>query len=153
RATRLAGADAPVPRRGRPQRDAVATEAASGGRRRATRRAGADAPVPRRGRPQRDAVATEAASGGRGRATARAGADAPVPRRGRPQRDAVATMKIAILTSGGDAPGMNAAVRSVVLGGQHRGHEVIGIRRGYEGLLAGELQDFPVGSTDGITGL
>jgi 6-phosphofructokinase 1 len=62
-------------------------------------------------------------------------------------------MKIAILTSGGDAPGMNAAVRSVVLGGQSRGHEVVGVRRGYEGLLAGDLQEFPVGATDGITGL
>ena len=62
-------------------------------------------------------------------------------------------MKIAVLTSGGDAPAMNAAVRSVVLGGQSRGHEVVGVRRGYEGLLAGEIQDFPIGSTDGITGL
>src|SRR5215468_12020829 len=62
-------------------------------------------------------------------------------------------MKIAVLTSGGDAPGMNAAVRSVVLGGQSRGHAVVGVRRGYEGLLAAEIQDFPVGSTDGITGL
>jgi 6-phosphofructokinase 1 len=62
-------------------------------------------------------------------------------------------MRIAVLTSGGDAPGMNAALRSVVLAGQHRGHEVVGVRRGYEGLLAGDTQAFPVGSTDGITGV
>jgi 6-phosphofructokinase 1 len=62
-------------------------------------------------------------------------------------------MKIAVLTSGGDAPGMNAALRSIVLTGQHRGHGVIGIRRGYEGLLAGDVTEFSVGATDGITGL
>jgi len=60
-------------------------------------------------------------------------------------------MRIAVLTSGGDSPGMNAAIRTVVLTGASRGHEVIGVRRGYEGLLAGDVMYFPVGSTDGIT--
>ena len=64
-----------------------------------------------------------------------------------------APMRIAVLTSGGDAPGMNAAIRTVALAGQHRGHEVLGVRSGYEGLLAGDVQTFGVGSTDGITGL
>jgi len=47
--------------------------------------------------------------------------------------------RIAVLTSGGDAPGMNAAVRSVVRCGSASGLEVIGIRRGYAGLLEREF--------------
>ena len=47
--------------------------------------------------------------------------------------------KIGILTSGGDAPGMNAAVRAAVRCGIDRGMEVYGIKRGYEGLLDGEI--------------
>ncbi len=43
--------------------------------------------------------------------------------------------KLALLTSGGDAPGMNAAIRAVVRSATARGLEVIGVRRGYEGLL------------------
>jgi 6-phosphofructokinase 1 len=62
-------------------------------------------------------------------------------------------MRIAVLTSGGDAPGMNAAIRTVALTGTSRGHEVLGVRRGYEGLLAADVIPFPLGSTDGITGL
>lgn len=47
--------------------------------------------------------------------------------------------KIAVLTSGGDAPGMNAAIRAVVRTGIARGYEVYGIRRGYNGLLKREI--------------
>lgn len=47
--------------------------------------------------------------------------------------------KIGILTSGGDAPGMNACLRAVVRSALQRGVEVVGIRRGYAGLLAGDL--------------
>ncbi|GKU26839.1 6-phosphofructokinase [Clostridium folliculivorans] len=47
--------------------------------------------------------------------------------------------KIAVLTSGGDAPGMNAAVRAVVRMALHNGLEVMGIKRGYAGLINGEL--------------
>ena len=47
---------------------------------------------------------------------------------------------IAILTSGGDAPGMNAAVRAAVRTGLSMGMEVFGIERGYEGLLDGEIR-------------
>ena len=43
--------------------------------------------------------------------------------------------KIAVLTSGGDAPGMNAAIRAVVRTGIARGYEVYGVRRGYNGIL------------------
>jgi 6-phosphofructokinase 1 len=62
-------------------------------------------------------------------------------------------MRIAVLTSGGDAPGMNAAIRSIALAGAQRGHQVLGVRHGYDGLLAGDAQPFAVGATDGITSL
>jgi len=47
--------------------------------------------------------------------------------------------KIGVLTSGGDAPGMNATIRSVVRSALHYGMNVTGIRRGYGGLLAAEI--------------
>jgi 6-phosphofructokinase 1 len=47
--------------------------------------------------------------------------------------------RIAVLTSGGDAPGMNAAIRAVVRTGLAHGWEVLGVRRGYAGLIAGEM--------------
>ena len=47
--------------------------------------------------------------------------------------------RIAVLTSGGDAPGMNAALRAVVSTAALRGIEVIGVQHGYRGLLGGEL--------------
>lgn len=48
-------------------------------------------------------------------------------------------MKIGVLTSGGDAPGMNAAIRAVVRQSDALGHETWGIYRGYQGLLEGDL--------------
>ncbi len=47
--------------------------------------------------------------------------------------------KIGILTSGGDAPGMNAAIRSVVRTAASLGIEVVGIRKGYNGLIEGDF--------------
>ncbi len=47
--------------------------------------------------------------------------------------------KIGVLTSGGDAPGMNAAVRSVVRTAVYNGIEVMGIRKGYNGLINGDI--------------
>ena len=47
--------------------------------------------------------------------------------------------RIGVLTSGGDAPGMNAAVRSVVRTALFHGIECYGIRRGYNGLISGDL--------------
>ena len=49
--------------------------------------------------------------------------------------------RIAFLTSGGDSPGMNAAIRAVVRCGIAEGMEVYGVHRGYEGLLAGDFVD------------
>jgi 6-phosphofructokinase 1 len=43
--------------------------------------------------------------------------------------------KIAVVTGGGDSPGLNAVIRAVVLGALNRGWEVYGIERGFEGLL------------------
>ncbi len=47
--------------------------------------------------------------------------------------------RIGVLTSGGDAPGMNAAIRAVVRSGIHYGFEVFGIRRGYQGMIEGDI--------------
>lgn len=48
--------------------------------------------------------------------------------------------KIAVLTSGGDAPGMNACIRAVVRGGMHYGIEVCGVIRGFDGLISGNFE-------------
>ena len=53
--------------------------------------------------------------------------------------DTTIITNIAVLTSGGDAPGMNAAVRAIVRSGAAHGIEIIGIRRGYAGLCQGEI--------------
>ena len=58
--------------------------------------------------------------------------------------------KIGVLTSGGDAPGMNAAVRAVVRCGIDRGMEVYGIERGYEGLIEGEIREMTMSSVGDI---
>jgi 6-phosphofructokinase 1 len=47
--------------------------------------------------------------------------------------------KIAVFTSGGDAPGMNACIRAVVRAGMYYGLEVFGIRRGYNGMIKGDI--------------
>ena len=47
--------------------------------------------------------------------------------------------KICVLTSGGDAPGMNAAVRAVVRASLDKGWTVFGIKRGYAGLIEGDF--------------
>lgn len=47
--------------------------------------------------------------------------------------------RIGVLTSGGDAPGMNAAVRAVVRSAIYRGIDVVGIRRGWNGLINGDV--------------
>jgi 6-phosphofructokinase 1 len=47
--------------------------------------------------------------------------------------------RVAVLTSGGDAPGMNAAIRAVVRTGVLHGFDMLGVRHGYAGLLAGQF--------------
>ena len=58
--------------------------------------------------------------------------------------------KIGILTSGGDAPGMNAAIRAVVRSGITRGLEVYGIYDGYEGLVHNNIQKLDRGDVSDI---
>lgn len=53
---------------------------------------------------------------------------------------------IGILTSGGDAPGMNAVIRAVTRAGIAKGYKVMGIRRGYQGLIEGDM--FEMGPRD-----
>lgn len=57
---------------------------------------------------------------------------------------------IGVLTSGGDAPGMNAAVRAVVRTGIYYGFKVLGIRKGYEGLLNGDMEEMTLRSVGDI---
>ena len=57
---------------------------------------------------------------------------------------------IGILTSGGDAPGMNAAIRAVTRAGIAAGLKVKGIYRGYEGLINNEIQEFTTENVSNI---
>jgi 6-phosphofructokinase 1 len=54
--------------------------------------------------------------------------------------------KLAVLTSGGDAPGMNAAIRAVVRNGIDKGYEIYGVQLGYQGLITGKI--IPLGTRD-----
>jgi len=58
--------------------------------------------------------------------------------------------RIAVLTSGGDAPGMNAAIRAVVRTGLDKGWEVFGIRQGYAGLISGNTMTLGARDVGGI---
>ena len=58
--------------------------------------------------------------------------------------------RIGVLTSGGDAPGMNASIRAVTLTALYHGLQVVGIRRGYEGLLEGDFVPLTRSSVGGI---
>jgi len=58
--------------------------------------------------------------------------------------------KIGVLTSGGDSPGMNAAIRAVVRKGIYHGLEVYGIYNGYQGLVNGNIEKMEVGSVGDI---
>ncbi|MEN6391956.1 MAG: 6-phosphofructokinase [Syntrophomonas sp.] len=57
---------------------------------------------------------------------------------------------IAVLTSGGDAPGMNAAIRAVVRAGIYNRFEVFGVLQGFEGLITGNLRQMTPGSVADI---
>lgn len=58
--------------------------------------------------------------------------------------------RIAVLTSGGDAPGMNAAIRAVTRTALEKRWEVLGIRRGYAGLIAGDAVPLSLREVGGI---
>src|ERR1043165_7143083 len=58
--------------------------------------------------------------------------------------------KIAVLTSGGDAPGMNAAVRAVTRGALAKGWEAFGVQNGYAGLIADAIKPLAGRDVGGI---
>lgn len=58
--------------------------------------------------------------------------------------------RLAVLTSGGDAPGMNAAIRAVVRSGLEAGFEVFGVHHGYEGLMEGDFEQLDDRDVSGI---
>ncbi|HLR68444.1 6-phosphofructokinase [Virgibacillus alimentarius] len=58
--------------------------------------------------------------------------------------------KIGVLTSGGDAPGMNAAIRAVVRKAIYHGIEVYGIKNGFQGLIEGNIRKMEIGSVGDI---
>ena len=60
--------------------------------------------------------------------------------------------RIGVLTSGGDNPGLNPCIRAVVRMGVHMGLDVVGIRRGYAGLIDGEIDEMSARSVGGIIG-
>lgn len=62
----------------------------------------------------------------------------------------MAVKKIGVYTSGGDAPGMNAAIRAVVRSALHYGYNVAGIRRGYEGMIDGDIREMNARSVGNI---
>lgn len=58
--------------------------------------------------------------------------------------------RVAVLTSGGDAPGMNAAIRSVVRCGVAKGWKMYGVRNGYRGLISGNIREMGTRDVGGI---
>lgn len=58
--------------------------------------------------------------------------------------------RVAVLTSGGDAPGMNAAIRSVIRCGVSKGWDMYGVRQGYAGLISGNIHQMGTRDVGGI---
>lgn len=58
--------------------------------------------------------------------------------------------KVAVLTSGGDAPGMNAAIRAIVRTGLYHGYEMYGVHMGFEGLIEGDIVPLSARDVGGI---
>ena len=58
--------------------------------------------------------------------------------------------KVAVMTSGGDSPGMNAGIRSVVRACAFHNIECVGIYRGYEGMIEGDFKSMDARSVKGI---
>jgi 6-phosphofructokinase 1 len=71
-----------------------------------------------------------------------------------PEMSASRPFRLAVNTGGGDAPGLNAVIRAVVLSGINEGWEVYGIQRGYQGLFEGDgVIRLDSASVEGITHL
>ena len=67
-----------------------------------------------------------------------------------PKKKSSEIKSIAVLCSGGDSPGMNCAIRSVVRTGIHYGFKVFGVQRGYTGLLSGNIHQMDASSVGNI---
>ncbi len=63
------------------------------------------------------------------------------------------TFKIGILTSGGDAPGMNAAIRSFVRSAEFNNFDIVGIQRGFQGMIEGSFEQLDMRSVSNILGI
>ncbi len=61
--------------------------------------------------------------------------------------------RIAVMTSGGDSPGMNAAIRAAVRMGDHLGIEVLGVEDGFDGLLNGRITPIAPGQASRVSGI
>jgi len=59
-------------------------------------------------------------------------------------------MKIAVMTGGGDCPGLNAIIQAIVTRATKYGHEVLGVMGGYEGLLNGDIKPLSLKDVEGI---
>ncbi len=70
-----------------------------------------------------------------------------------PGLDQYAAMRVAVLTTGGDAPGVNAAIRAAVRTGVDKGWEMLGVRHGYFGLLRSDLVPLGLRDVGGVIGL
>jgi len=68
-----------------------------------------------------------------------------------PPQEGRRRLRLAVLTAGGPAPGMNAAVRAAVRLGLDRGHTMLGVRNGFAGLIAGEVDELRWMSVSGFT--
>ena len=64
--------------------------------------------------------------------------------------EVIGVKRIAVLTSGGDAPGMNAAIRAVVRKALYHNVEVFGVYHGFRGLIEGDIRPMDVGSVGDI---
>jgi len=62
----------------------------------------------------------------------------------------MSTKTIGVLTSGGDSPGMNAAIRAVVRTGIYHGNTIFGIKKGYEGMIKGDISEMNLSSVSNI---
>jgi 6-phosphofructokinase 1 len=65
-------------------------------------------------------------------------------------RDMAGKKTIGVLTSGGDAPGMNTTLRGIVRSGIFYGNRIFGIKRGYQGLIEGDFVELDLSSVSGI---
>jgi len=70
-----------------------------------------------------------------------------------PEKPLARPLRIAVMHSGGPAPGMNNAVRAAVRWGQNRGHDMLGVHNGFPGLIDGDIQEMDWMDVGGLVNL